>query len=165
MQEFFYRPNEDGTYCVIGYRGDEADVVIPDTYGGAPVTVLFDNLFKGHPEITFVRIPDTVTDIGEFVFDGCVNLRHIDLPRELINLWGYTFARCGIEEIVLPDKLTSLPPFAFKDCKRLKKVVCGAGMWKIYAWVFGGCDALEEFIPGPGVQISPEAFSEKVLNT
>ena len=162
MQEFMYKMIEDGTYCVSGYRGDEANVIIPDSNG---VTMLFDKLFKDHQEITSVHIPDTVTDIGEFVFDGCRNLRHIELPSQLTCLWGYTFARCGIEEIILPDKLTTLPPFAFKDCKNLKKVVCGSGMKKIYSWVFGGCDRLVELVHGPDVEISPHAFETKVLNT
>ena len=74
MQQFFYRFLEDGTYCVTEYQGDEADVIIPDTYCSKPVTVLFDRLFKGHTEITSVKIPDTVTDIGSFVFDGCTSL-------------------------------------------------------------------------------------------
>ena len=165
MQEFTYKLMENGTYCVSGYQGDEAEVTIPDTYNEIPVTVLFDQLFAGHEEITSVRIPETVTDLGEFLFDGCLNLHHLDLPAGLTSLWGYTFARCGLEEIILPDKLTSLPPFAFKDCKQLKRVVCGKGMKKIYAWVFGGCDQLKELNFGPNVQISPEAFQTKVLNT
>ena len=50
---------EDGTYCVTRYRGDEAEVVIPDSRN---VTVLFDRLFARQKEITSVHIPDTVTD-------------------------------------------------------------------------------------------------------
>lgn len=165
MQEFVYQLIEDNTYCLMGYRGDEANVVIPDRVNGAPITVLFDKLFRGHSEITSIKIPDTVTDLGEFVFDGCESLRHIELPSQLARLWGYSFARCGIEEITLPDQLTSLPPFAFKDCKNLKRVVCGAGMRKIHAWVFGGCDQLVKVIHGPNVDISPEAFQIKKLNT
>lgn len=162
MQDFIYSQIEDGTYCVTRYQGDEAAVEIPNNRN---VTVLFDRLFAKHKEITSVLIPDTVTDLGEFLFDGCENLRHIDLPSGLTNLWGYTFCRSGFEEIVLPDKLTCLPPFAFKDCKNLKRVVCGAGMKKIHAWVFGGCDQLEEVVCGPDVEISPEAYQTKVLNT
>lgn len=162
MQNFWYKLIEDYTHCVVKYQGDEAEVVIPDN---RDVTVLFDKLFAGHKEITSVHIPDTVTDLGEFLFDGCENLRHIELPSRLTSLWGYTFCRSGFEEIVLPDKLTSLPPFAFKDCKNLKRVVCGTGMKRIHAWVFGGCDRLEEVVCGPHVQISPEAYKTKVLNT
>ena len=162
MQDFSYRQIEDYTYCITRYQGNEAEVVIPDS---GNVTVLFDKLFAKHKEITSIHIPDTVTDLGEFLFDGCENLRHIELPSSLTSLWGYTFCRSGFEEIVLPDKLTCLPPFAFKDCKNLKRVVCGAGMRKIHAWAFGGCDQLEEVVCGPNVEISPEAYQTKVLNT
>ena len=96
----------------------------------------------------------------KFLFDGCINLRQLKLPEQLKTLWGYTFVRCGIEEIVLPDQLRIIPPFAFKDCRNLRKVVCGAGLEKIYAWAFGGCDLLTEdgLIHGPKVEISPQAF-------
>ena len=157
MQEFTYKKIENGTFCLAGYEGDEAEVVIPDD---KVITILNDSLFLGHSEITSVRIPDTVTDLGEFLFDGCWNLRHLDLPKGLETLWGHTFVRCGIEEIVLPDRLRTIPPFAFKDCKNLRRVVCGTGLKKIYAWAFGGCDRLTEdcVIHGPDVDISPRAF-------
>ena len=164
MHELFYQMSYDGTYSVTGYEGDEAEVIIPDRYANAPVTVLSDGLFAGHPEITSVRIPDTVTDLGEFLFDGCENLRQIKLPSQLKILWGQTFARSGFEEIVLPDLLETIPPYAFKDCKNLKKLRCGAGMKRVYAWAFGGCDALEDVYFGSQVKVSPEAFASKSLN-
>ena len=165
MQEFIYQLIENNTFCVAGYKGNEAHIVIPDRVNGAPITVLFDKLFRGHSEIESVKIPDTVTDLGEFVFDGCSNLRRIELPSQLVCLWGNSFARCGIEEITLPDKLTAIPPFAFKECKNLKKVICGAGMRKIHAWAFCGCENLTEVVHAPNVEISPEAFQTKELNT
>ncbi len=161
MQDFIYKKVEDDTYCVMAYEGDEANVVIPASYMGAPVTMLFDKLFAGHTEITSVQIPDTVTDLGEFLFDGCDNLKEIKLPAGLRNLWGYTFVRSAFEEIVLPDGVTMIPPCAFKDCKSLKRVVCGAGMRRIYEWAFGGCDALTEVVCGPDVTVSPDAYKSK----
>ena len=165
MQEFFYKPLEDGTYCITGYTGDEAHVTIPDSYGRAPVTIIGDGVFSGHGEIESVHIPDTVTDMGEFIFDGCDKLTSLKLPRALSSLWGYTFVRCGIEEITLPDHLVTIPPFAFKDCKNLKKVVCGKGLKKVYAWAFGGCDNLTQFIQAPETEVSDKAFDHKELNT
>ena len=158
MQDFIYKMIEDGTYCVMSYQGDEAEVVIPDD---RDVTILYDDLFKGHTEITSVHIPDTVTDMGEFLFDGCTGLRQLRLPAQLTTLWGLTFVRSSIEEIVLPDGVESIPPFAFKDCKDLKKVVCGSGLKRIHAWAFGGCGQLKEVVHGPHVEVSPEAYRSK----
>ena len=142
------------------YEGREEDVVIPDTYQGKPVTILFDKLFAGHEEIRSVRIPDTVTDLGEFLFEGCVNLHHIELPSGLRYLWGYTFCRCGIEEIILPDEVKIIPSYAFKDCANLRKIICGSGLKRIASWAFGGCDRLEEVVRGPEVEVSPDAFKQ-----
>ena len=161
MREFFYQINyDDESYAITYYSGDEEEVMIPCTFGGKPVTILSDKLFAGHTEIRSVVIPDTVTDLGEFVFDGCLNLRQIKLPSGLLYLWGYTFCRCGIEEIVLPDSLKVIPPYAFKDCKQLRKVVGGSGLKKIGAWAFGGCDRLKELICDPSVEISTRAFEK-----
>lgn len=164
MQDFIYKLIEDGTYCIMEYKGDEANVAIPNTYCGAPITVLYDNLFRGHSEITSLYIPNSVTDIGELVFAGCDNLRQIKLPSQLYFLWGMSFARSSFEEIIIPDRVTSLPPFAFSDCKRLKRVVCGSGMRKIHSWVFGGCNNLQELVMGQNVEVSPDAFKKKGKN-
>ena len=164
MQEFFYKLADDETYCVTGYNGDEVDVVIPDTYLGKPVTVLFDCLFRYHKEIQTVRIPDSVTDIGEFVFDGCENLHRITLPGSLQYIWQYAFVRSGLEEVILPPDVQMLAPFTFKDCKLLKRVVCNEHLRKIHAWAFQGCVNLKEFIHGDKTEISGEAFGSTELN-
>ncbi len=159
MAEFDYQINYDEQSCtIIGYKGNEENVVIPGEFGGQPVTILFDKLFMAHTEIRSVVIPDSVTDLGEFVFDGCINLRHIQLPSGLLYLWGYTFARCGIEEIILPDTLKRIPPYAFKECSRLKRVICGSGLLKIDPWAFGGCSELKELVHNSNTEISPKAF-------
>lgn len=165
MQELQYKLIDDGSFCVSSYAGDEALVTVPETVDGVPVTVIADGVFRGHPEITEIRLPETLTDLGEFVFDGCENLRSLKLPKSLARFWGYTFVRCGLESLELPDQLRSIPPFCFKDCKHLKRVVCGAGLKKINAWAFGGCSQLEELICGHPVNIHPQAFESKELNT
>ena len=160
MQDFTFKWIENDTYAVMSYEGDEEHVVVPDTYGGKPVSLISDNVFAGHKEIVSVKIPDTVTDLGEFIFDGCNNIKTIELSPNLTSLWGHTFARCGIEEITLPDGLASIPPYAFKDCKNLKRVNCGTGLKKIYAWAFGGCEQLTELYYGKDVDASPQMFEK-----
>ena len=161
MEEFSFQLNYDEqSYAVRQYYGEAEEVLIPEIFLGKPVTILFDKLFAGHTEIRSISIPDTVTDLGEFVFDGCFRLRELELPSGLRYLWGYTFCRSGLEEIILPDSIKIIPSYAFKDCKRLKRVVCGSGMRKISAWAFGGCENLTELVHGPDVEVSPLAFEE-----
>lgn len=161
MQDFVFKIiTENDTYCVMEYDGDDAEVVIPATYNGAPVTILYDNLFRGHKEIISVTVPDTINTIGGFVFDGCENLRTVKLAPKIEEFWQYAFVRCGIEEIVLPEKLKFIPPFAFKDCKNLRKVVCNDSLKEICSWAFEGCDNLKEVQHGPNVLVSPRAFEK-----
>ena len=162
MQEFGFKIIDDNnTYCATQYDGDEADINVPATYNGVPVTILFDNLFRGHTEITSVTVPDTVMVIGGFVFDGCENLRTVNLAANVEEFWQYAFVRCGIEEIVLPEKLKFIPPYAFKDCKKLRKVVCNHELKEICSWAFEGCDNLTEVQYGPNVLVSPRAFEKQ----
>ncbi len=160
MQDFMYKMIDDETYAAAGYTGDEKEVVIPPVYNGMPVTMLLDDLFKGHSEILSVRIPDTVTDIGGFVFDGCTGLAGLELPPALRYMWQYAFARCGIREITIPDGVKDIVPFVFKDCTELERVICGPDLKEISAWAFQGCVRLrpENVICGQTVKISPLAF-------
>lgn len=158
MQQFSYKQLEDESFCVTGYEGDEAEVVIPSVIAGQPVTMLFDNIFKGHTEITSVTIPDTVSFLGGFVFDGCTNLHQIILPDALVDIWQYAFVRSSFEELRLPDGVKYIPPFAFKDCKELRKIQFGKGLKKVYGMAFQGCDKLENPVFDDGVDVSPKAF-------
>lgn len=166
MQEFTYKLLDDGNYCVMTYEGDEAEVRIPETAGeNGRITLLFDDLFKGHAEITSVTIPKTVTDLGEFLFDGCLNLKHLQLPEGLQTLWGCTFTNSGLEEITLPDGIKSIPSYCFMNCTDLVRVNCGKGLTNIRAWAFGGCDALKELNTGTNnVRISPLAFEKRPID-
>ncbi|MBR0419230.1 MAG: leucine-rich repeat domain-containing protein [Erysipelotrichaceae bacterium] len=160
MQEFIYKMNDNETYTVMAYRGDEEVVKIEETYAGKPVTILFDSLFKGHKEIKEVIIPDSIEDIGGFIFDGCDGIEEIKLPAGLKNLWQYAFVRTNITEIEIPEGVSTIPPFAFKDCIHLKKVVCHTGLKKIHDHAFEGCKEIETFIVDPGTYIGDLAFEE-----
>ena len=165
MVEFEYKLIDDGSFCVSAYRGDEAVVEVPAALDGVPVTVISDGVFCGHTELTELRLPEGLTDLGEFLFDGCENLRQLQLPASLERFWGYTFARSGLEALTIPDRVRSIPPFCFKDCKNLTLLTCGKGMRTIYAWAFAGCDKLSDPDVGPEVKLHPQAFASKELNT
>lgn len=158
MQNFYYKHLEDDTYAVMSYEGDEEKVVIPEVYLGKPVTILYDKLFKGHSELKEITIPDCITDLGGWQFDGCLNLKHVKLPEKLRNLWQYAFVRSGIEEITIPEGVVDISPFAFKDCKNLKKVVCADSLKSISSWAFEGCDNLKELVVSENTKVSPKAF-------
>ena len=158
MQEFTYQWLDDDTYAIMSYVGDETEVTIPSTYCGKPVTVIYDDMFKGHKELTEVHIPDTVTNIGGFVFDGCENLKAVVLPKNLKEMWQYAFVRSGIEVVEIPGSVETIVPFTFQDCKNLRLVVCHEGTKKIHAWAFQNCSNLEMVAVHSATEISHNAF-------
>ncbi len=158
MAEYQFKLLSDESYAIMSYSGDETEVILPAAHFGKPVTIIGDWLFRYHEEITNVVIPDSVTDIGGLVFDGCVNITSIRMPAALKDMWQYAFARSGIREISLPDGVVSIIPFVFKDCKKLKRAVCGKALRSISAFAFQGCEALEELVIPPDTVISPKAL-------
>ena len=72
--------NDAGTeYSVTGYEGDEAQVIIPNTYENLPVTGIAARAFDGCNEVMTITIPKSVTVIGEEAFAGCDRLKSITL--------------------------------------------------------------------------------------
>ena len=167
MQDFTFKMIDNETYAVMSYSGDEKEVTVPSEYLERPVTILFDDIFKGHTEIEKVNIPDTVTDIGGFVFDGCVNLKEIKLPAMLQNMWQYAFVRSSIEKIDIPAGVKYIIPFTFKDCKDLKEVTIHEGTIGIRALAFQNCTGLRKVTAPSDIVIDKDAFNgctELIIN-
>lgn len=152
---YYYKMVPDGTYCLTGYDGSDASVQLPQNI---TVSILNDKLYRGHTEITEITLPDSITQIGGFVFDGCTNLKKITLPPRLEGMWQYALTRMAIEEIEFPGTLKHIIPFTCSECKELKKVIINEGTVKIEAWAFKDCTALEEVILPEGITIHEQAF-------
>ena len=159
MQEFSYALLEDDSYAVMKYEGDEAVVTIPEEYGSRKVTLLNDELFKGHPELEEVILPETLRTIGSFCFDGCVRLKGISLPRSLTEIWQYAFARSGIEVIDLPGSLVSIPPYALKGCANLTMAVLHPGTRRICGHAFEDCGNLKMVAVHKDTEVRHDAFA------
>ncbi len=156
-QSFIFKLLDDDTYCVTAYEGDK-NPIIPDTYQGAPVTIIADDVFKGRVELESVSIPDSVTDIGGFVFDGCYALKTVKLPTGLKNMWQYAFARSGIEKIVIPEGVRNIVPFTFFRCPRLRRVELPLSVTEIYGNAFKDCPNLTEVILPKNCKIHDTTF-------
>lgn len=152
---YYSKELADGTYCLTGYQGQDKHVTFPDNI---TVTILGDKLFKNHDEIESIDIPDTVTQIGGWVFDGCTNLKQISLPDGLIDMWQYALTRMSIESIDIPGSLHRIIPFTFNECHQLKTVVINEGTSKIDAWAFKNCENLEEVHLPSSTEIHENAF-------
>lgn len=158
MQKFQFQYVDNDSYCISSYEGDEAEVKVPAEYNRKPISILGDQLFQGHAEITSVILPPSLTDIGTLCFDGCSQLSTVVLPDSIENLWQYAFARSGIREIHIPDRMRSIAPYTFMECDELQCVTGGAGLKNIRVRAFQNCRKLESVEIVPGVTVSEGAF-------
>lgn len=153
---FYYKQIPGGSFCITGYKGEESHVIIPNNMN---FTMMSDGIFKGHTQLESVIIPDSITQIGGFVFDGCTGLKSIKLPANLKDMWQYAFTRSSLEEIDIPGSVTQIIPFTFSASKNLKKVILNEGTLSISAWAFKDCTALTDvYLPASMEKISDKAF-------
>lgn len=139
-------------------------------------------IFAHLPELTTVRIPDSVINIGDcafmdcaslknvnipegeisfdYTFNECVSLTDITLPESAENLYN-TFADCtSLESIVIP-KNAEILEYSFENCTSLKNVTfAGLNIDVTGAGTFKNCVSLENIVIPDGVfEISEYTFS------
>jgi hypothetical protein len=78
--QFLYQSNNDGTITITQYTGPGGDVTIPSMIDGLPVISIggFAN-----SAVTSVTIPNGVTTIGRWAFNGCTGLRSVTIPSSV----------------------------------------------------------------------------------
>ena len=92
---------------------------------------------------TSYTIPDGVTTIGNYAFDGCTGLTSITIPDSVTNISIYAFQKCtSLTSIVIPDRVTSIGMNAFNGCKALTSVTLPSSISKIGNSSFYGCSSL-----------------------
>jgi hypothetical protein len=108
-----------------------------------------------------VVIPESVTKIGGYAFDGCKSLTKIVIPESVTKIGWYAFDGCeSLTEIVIPEGVTEIGNNAFLNCKSLTSVVIPEGVKKIEVVTFGGCTSLTTVVIPEGVaEIGGYAFS------
>lgn len=93
-----------------GYNGSERELVIPQG-----VTEIIGFLFEGDQRLRRVVIPEGVKRIGICAFRSCTQLEEVVLPSTLEIIDEKAFSECiSLERIELPKRLRSLAYDAFE---------------------------------------------------
>lgn len=96
-------------------------------------------------------IPNTITTIGEFAFDGCVGVEKLVIPESITKIERFAFAYSDITEIILPNTITSIEKSAFQCCKKLLSINIPNSVEKIGEAAFSSCSALETAVFGNSI--------------
>ncbi len=72
------------------YYGYAESVNVPDT-----VTILGDHVFEGHSEIKNLTYSNRLTKIGAYAFAGCTSLQTVKIPNFVTDIGGFAFKGCS----------------------------------------------------------------------
>ena len=90
-----------------------------------------------------VVIGEGVTNIGNYSFGDCSNLKEVEFSSTVTRIGKYAFYNChALSTVVLGDAVAKIDDEAFYDCDALKRVVFGAGVNEITESAFAYCDNL-----------------------
>ena len=139
------------------YVGNAKIVVIPDG-----VEKIGKSAFIKNKTIESVVIPDSVTEIVDYAFNGCKNLKNVTFGKGLKIIGKYVFKECEkLQEAVLPDGVSVLWEGAFKGCSSLVKVKLGNALQRVVWDTFTGCRNLKSIeIPDSVTDIQASAFDK-----
>lgn len=84
-------PNDDGEseIQILRYSGTEEKVEIPAEINGIKVTRIESGAFGNNIDITSITIPESITYIGLYAFNQCLNLSEITFKGSTPTLDGY----------------------------------------------------------------------------
>ncbi len=111
-EDFEFTADDSGV-TVTKYTGEAAYVHIPAEIDGKPVVKVDDKAFY-ETDVREVTFPDTVTELGRFLFGGCTELVTVTLPAHLKTLPSGTFESCfRLLNAELNEELTRIEDSAF----------------------------------------------------
>src|SRR5450631_3992305 len=79
---YTYSTNADGSANIVAYAGPPWVVTIPTNINGLTVTTIGTNAFAV-TALTSVKIPGSVTSIGDHAFGGCTGLTGVTIPNSV----------------------------------------------------------------------------------
>ena len=77
-------------------------------------TQVFEYTFYGCENLRTVSLPDSITSINYAAFRYCSSLQTVNVPSNVTSIGAYAFCDCTrLSEIILPDSVASIGDFAF----------------------------------------------------
>ncbi len=113
-------------------------VEIPNT-----ITIIGKYQFEGFSNITTLTIPDSVTIIGDHAFSDCSNLISVTMGNSVINIGYYIFSNCSsLISIIIPNSVINIRAGTFSGCSSLISIIIPNGV-KIFEYnAFSECSSL-----------------------
>jgi hypothetical protein len=112
-----------------------------------------------------IRIPGSVREIGDGVFDHHHDLVDLSFEEGITRIGSLAFHACyNVEQVEFPASLIVIEASAFYYCHGLRRITFAVGsqLQYIRSEAFASSDLREVVVPASIVEIDPSAFSGEV---
>lgn len=122
---FTYRilSSSAGTCELMSYKGEiKGEIIIPEKAKGYLITTIGNGVFNQNQlnyDITGIKMPNTITEVKDMAFHGCIGVSAITLPSSLETIGEDAFGFCGLTTVTIPKKVSNLAGGAFLGNKLL----------------------------------------------
>ena len=169
------------------------DIIVPDKvlYNGKEITVvrIGKEAFSGGNQVTSVKLPNTIKEIGRFAFrytkismidipnsvktieagafQDCINLKSFKMGNGIEVIGSNVFSNCiNISSITFNNIISNISEEMFSGCTSLTEVKNVDNIKVIGKKAFSGCKAMQPILPPKIEQIGEYAFDECIsVNT
>lgn len=131
------------TYNGSSYNNDYEDVIIPETvtHDGSTysVTSIGESAFYDS-KLTSIKIPNSVTAIGNSAFAFCTSLTSLEIPNSVTSIGSYAFIECSsLASIEIPNGVTYIDEWVFLNCTSLTSIEIPNSVTSIGSSAFYHC--------------------------
>lgn len=107
-----------------------------------------------------IIFPETLQSIGSFSFDSCTSLKHVRLPSSLTSIGNSSFRRCSaLEDFIVPENVQTIGHETFDSDTSLKMFKIGPSVTSIDMTSFCNDSSLEMiFIPSNVTKLGEQVF-------
>ena len=136
---------------------------------GTRLQTIGDSAFAESSKFSSIRIPASVTTIGDSAFENTATFVAFDSGSKLYKIGNRAFYGCsGISNITIPASVESIGSYAFNSCVYLRTLTFEANskLQTIGSYAFGECQFLTTVtVPSSVVTIGERAFQNSGLST
>lgn len=109
---------------------------------------------------TSYYIPNSVTTIEQYAFDGCSSLEYIGFSNSITNIGTGAFRSSGLVSIEIPSSLTEIPSWLCDSCNQLVDISIGNNITHIGFYAFNNTNISTINIPASVNYIESNAFTQ-----